>query len=324
MTTPFDRFLQLQGFALLDGGLATELEHRGHDLKHKLWSAKLLRHDSDVIRQVHLDFLRAGADCITAATYQANLAGFAEAGISSAEGVCLSLKAIELAIEARSQFLAENQDDSRIPPLVAASIGPYGAYLADGSEYRGDYSISPQQLLQFHQPRWELLQSSGADVFAFETIPSFEEARACINLLQASPAAQAWISFSCKDGQHICDGTPLRKCAELVRDCAQIFAVGVNCTAPQFIPDLLQECKIGAPEKVVVVYPNSGETYDGNLKTWSGAKDVIDFPQSGKEWFDLGARLLGGCCRITPAQIFDLRISLLKGAMPDPPNFGDR
>jgi homocysteine S-methyltransferase len=311
LISPLDRFLQQNGFVLLDGGLATELEARGHDLNHKLWSAKLLRFDPLAIRQVHYDFLVAGADCITTATYQANLAGFAEVGIPPDQGTALTLKAVELAVEARQLFLNDHPDSARPTPLVAASLGPYGAYLADGSEYRGRYRISNRELHKFHQSRWQILQDSGADIFAFETIPSLVEAEICLEILQATPAAQAWISFSCKDGQHICDGTPLKKCAELVGGCDQILAVGVNCTAPHLLAELIPAAKAGAPNKAIVVYPNSGESYDGDLKQWSGVADVIDFEQAAVEWFELGATLIGGCCRTTPAQIAGINKALL-------------
>ena len=216
-----------QGFVLLDGGLATELESRGHDLNHNLWSAKLLMDTPEEICQVHLDFLNAGADCIITATYQASIRGFMKEGMSRAEAEALIQTAVDMAAQARDQFLEDNDDPLRVRPWVAASVGPYGAFLADGSEYRGDYSATDSELRSFHNSRWELLKNSDADVFAFETIPSIREAEVLLEILKATPGSYAWISFSCKDELHICDGTPISECAKLFGDCEQIDGTSI-------------------------------------------------------------------------------------------------
>ena len=300
-----------QGFVILDGGLATELENRGHDLNHKLWSAKLLLDTPEEIRQVHSDFLNAGADCIITANYQASVRGFMDEGMAQGEAEVLIIKAVKMAVEARDEFLRHNKDPQRVRPLVAVSIGPYGAFLADGSEFRGDYAASNSELRSFHEPRWELLQNSGADLFAFETIPSVREAEILLDILRHTPDTYAWISFSCKDGERICDTTPIVECAKMFNNCNQIIAVGINCTAPRFVPSLIQRVHQGAPSKPIVVYPNSGEIYNAKSKTWSDFEDVVDFRKSAAQWFDLGARFIGGCCRTTPDHISEMRQVLL-------------
>ena len=285
--SPIAAFLKQQGFVLLDGGLATELEKRGHNLNNNLWSASLLINHPQEIRKVHLSYLDAGADCITTATYQASIPGFVEQGISEKKAKSLLKKALEIASEAREQYLdnSKNKNPSRIRPLIAVSIGPFGAYLADGSEFRGDYSVSTQKLRSFHESRWEILADSSADIFAFETIPSFREAVVLLELLKSTPEVYAWISFSCRDGMRISDGTYLAECAELFVNCEQIVGVGVN--------------------------PNSGEVYDENRKSWIGSSDLINLGTAAIEWFNLGARLLGGCCRTNPNHIADMKKALL-------------
>ncbi len=311
--SPLTVFLEMQGFLLLDGGLATELEKRGHNLNTKLWSAGLLNSHPDEIRAVHRAYLEAGADCIISATYQATVPGFMEAGLSEKEAKSLIQKAVAIARDARDEYFAScrNGNRGKTRPLIAASIGPYGAYLADGSEFRGNYSISPQELRAFHESRWEILADSGADLFACETIPSLAEALVLRDLLRTTPDVFAWVSFSCIDGQRISDGTPIRECTALFEECEQVVAVGINCTAPKFIPSLITEARKGTPTKPVVVYPNLGETYDDTKRAWIGASESVNFAKAAIEWFQLGARLLGGCCRTTPNHIAEMRSSLL-------------
>ena len=240
---------------LLDGGLSNELERQGCDLNQKLWSAKLLESNPEAIVLAHLAYLEAGAQCIITSSYQATLPGFMAIGYDQSSASTLILKSVQLAEEARRRFMLLNPRQPK--PLIAASIGPYGAYLADGSEYRGDYSISDPELTGFHESRINLLDNSTADIFACETIPSFQEAKvlsACLKTKKKS----AWISFSCKDGKHISDGTPIEKCAAFFAHHPTVFAIGVNCTSPNYISELIQSIKTKSGDKKIVVYPNSG------------------------------------------------------------------
>jgi homocysteine S-methyltransferase len=303
MPNPITPFLQKQGTLILDGGLATELERQGHDLSDSLWSARLLADDPAAIRQVHLDYYWAGADCCTSATYQATIAGFMERGMSAAAARELIRLSVRLVIEARDEFWAvEGNRINRWRPIVAASVGPYGAYLADGSEYSGDYNLDERGLTEFHRERWAILAESGADILACETIPSFAEARALAELLAESDDAWAWFSFSCRDGQRIHDGTPIVECAAFLAGIERVAAVGINCTPPRFIPDLIRAVT-AVIDKPVIVYPNSGETYDPVAKRWLGESVPSEFGTYSREWRKLGAGLIGGCCRTTPAHI---------------------
>lgn len=285
---------------LLDGGLSNELERQGCDLNQKLWSAKLLASDPEAIILAHLSYLESGAGCIITSSYQATLPGFMAIGYDEQSASGLILKSVELAEEARNRFLSLHPHASK--PLIAASIGPYGAYLADGSEYRGDYVISDQELTVFHKPRINLLDNSTADMLACETIPCFQEAKVLSAILK-NVKKPAWISFSCKDGKHISDGTPIEQCAAYFADHPNVFAIGVNCTSPEFISELIRSIKTKSVNKKIVVYPNSGAVYHADTKTWSGLSDLSSCEIMVKEWMELGADIIGGCCGIGPHQI---------------------
>lgn len=285
---------------LLDGGLSNELERQGCSLEHKLWSAHLLDSNPGAIVLAHLSYLESGAECIITSSYQASIPGFMALGHDEPAASAFILKTVQLAEEARTRFLSQNPHASR--PLIAASIGPYGAYLADGSEYRGDYALSDQELTDFHEPRIHLLAHSTADILACETIPSFREAMVLAQILQ-NTNKPAWVSFSCKDGRSISDGTPIAKCAALFSRHPTVFAIGVNCTSPEYISELIRSLRTQSGDKKIVVYPNTGAVYHAESKTWSGLSDSSSCELMAKEWMDLGADIIGGCCGIGPEQI---------------------
>ena len=299
-------FLEQQGFVMLDGALATELERRGADLNHPLWSAKMLIEAPEMIRQVSQDYLNAGADIIATVSYQASFEGFEKAGISRARASKLMQLSVDLAVRAREAFWSSDENHlGRLRPLVAASIGPYGACLADGGEYHGNYGLDKKALIEFHRPRMAELAHSDADLFAFETIPSKLEAEALIELLAEFPQRKAWLSFSCKDEEHVCHGEPFADCAALVATSNQIIAVGINCTSPQYLIPLLDSAQ--GINKPLIVYPNSGEEWMAAENRWSGTACEI---QDATAWYDAGARVIGGCCRTTPDDIARMRAEL--------------
>ena len=296
---------------VLDGGLATTLESRGCDLDDDLWSAKILLEAPERIGEVSRDFLAAGADCIATATYQASLPGFLARGLTEARSLDLLRQSVRLASDVRDTFWSNpGNRGTRLRPLVAASIGPYGAFLADGSEYTGDYEIGEEELGSFHRVRWRTLAASEADVLACETIPSRSEAGVLLGLLRETPNRWAWVSFSCRDGRHLSDGGRL---VDAARDCdaeAGVAAIGINCTAPKFVSSLIGEARRGTA-KPVMVYPNSGEKYDAVGKRWHASPYDVDWGEAAAEWVRAGASAVGGCCRISPEQIADLRRRLV-------------
>ena len=282
---------------VLDGGLATELAARGFDLSDTLWSARLLADAPEAIEAVHLDYFEAGADVAITASYQASYDGFAERGYSPDETTHLLQRSVKLARSARDRFLARHAGSGRTP-LVAASVGPYGATLHDGSEYRGDYGLDEDALADFHRPRLAALISAEPDLLACETIPSLLEARAIVRVLRTHPQMRAWFSFTCRDGLHTSAGDAIADCARCLEGEPQVVAMGVNCVAPDQVTSLLHA--IGtASRKPVVVYPNSGEVWNAERRCWEGT--ASRFTVYLTEWLDAGARWIGGCCRTTPA-----------------------
>lgn len=306
---PIQRILNKFQLIVLDGAMATELERHGHDLNDSLWSAKILYEHPDSIKRVHRDYFEAGADCAITASYQATVEGYVQRGLSENEALKLIQSSVQIAVQARDEFWADvtatASQQTRPKPLVAASVGPYGAFLADGSEYRGDYKLSEEQLMEFHRPRMKALIEVGADILACETIPCMVEARAIARLLKEFPGTYAWISFSAKNEQHISNGESIAACAKWLNEHEQVAAVGINCTLPKFIPSLIHEIH-SHTDKPVVVYPNLGEEYDPVTKTWQGHTCTETFGQSARQWYEAGARMIGGCCRTQPQDIREI------------------
>ncbi|EKY3197015.1 homocysteine S-methyltransferase [Cronobacter turicensis] len=301
LNNPLTPLLNQQPFVVLDGALATELEARGCNLADSLWSAKVLMEQPELIYAVHLDYFRAGAQCAITASYQATPAGFAARGLDEAQSRALIARSVELARQAREAFYKEQPDAG--PLLVAGSVGPYGAYLADGSEYRGDYALSAAEFADFHRPRVEALLAAGVDLLACETLPSLSEARALAALLESYPQARAWFTFTLRDSGHISDGTPLADVAAALAPYPQIVALGINCVALEKTTAALAHLH-EATRLPLVVYPNSGEQYDAVSKTWRHDGHACQtLAHYLAEWRAAGAALIGGCCRTTPADI---------------------
>ena len=306
-TNPFAAFLTRSGAAVLDGALATELERRGADLNDPLWSARLLIEQPALIRRVHDDYFTAGADVAISATYQATYAGLSRRGFDERAATALFADAVQLAIDARNALWAAHRDDAaRVKPLVAASVGPYGAFLADGSEYRGNYALDEDALVEWHRKRFAVLAASGADLLACETIPCAAEARALLRLLDEHPDAGAWMTFTARDGVHIANG---ERFAEVVRECVtreNVVAVGINCTAPEHVASLIRAARV-VTDTPIIVYPNSGETYDAVSHRWVAECACPPFADYVATWLDAGATIIGGCCRTTPDDIRAVR-----------------
>lgn len=290
---------------LLDGGLSNQLEAQGCDLDNPLWSALLLKDNPDALVQAHRHYLDAGADCIISASYQASRAGFAKLGLNATQADELIASSVTLAKQTVSEYMADNP--THLPqqlhkPLVAASIGPYGATLADGSEYHGRYQINGKQLALFHQQRLTVLDNAEADILGCETIPSYREARVLQQLL-LNVSTPTWLSLACQDGQHINDGTPIEQVVALFTHHPKVFAIGINCTALQHVEALIGRIKAVCGDKMIIAYPNSGEQFNPNDKTWHGHCDETSIVEASQRWLAAGADIIGGCCRIGPKHI---------------------
>ncbi|WP_182629696.1 homocysteine S-methyltransferase [Pantoea hericii] len=285
---------------ILDGALATELEARGCHLADALWSAKVLMENPELIYQVHYDYFVAGARCAITASYQATPQGFATRGLDEAQSLALIAQSVELARRARQDYLAVRPDAKTL--LVAGSVGPYGAFLADGSEYRGDYALPEAEMMAFHRPRVQALLAAGADLLACETLPSFAEAQALVKLLAEFPEGRAWFTFTLRDAGHISDGTPLSEVVSWLNQQPQVIALGINCVALESVTPALQQLQ-RLTDKPLVVYPNSGEQYAASSKTWHSAPSGCTLHDKLDEWQQAGAKLIGGCCRTSPNDI---------------------
>lgn len=312
----FRTLLDAEGTLVIDGALATELEERGHDLKHDLWSAKVLRDSPESIEEVHYDYYRAGANVAITASYQAATSGLTKHfGLSEDAGQDLIKRSVQVAIDARAAAYKNGVDQTRAL-LVAGSVGPYGAFLADGSEYRGDYVRTLDELKDFHRPRIQALVDAGVDLLALETIPNRTEIEALLDLLKTEfPRAIAWLSCTMKDTDHLSDGTAWDDVLTLVDSrFEQIVAFGVNCVPMDSTAEALKKIH-SLTGLLLICYPNSGEVWEATTNTWHGQRPdaIITAPSDCENhaqaklsaefdsWTAAGAKLIGGCCRTGPA-----------------------
>jgi homocysteine S-methyltransferase len=283
---------------ILDGALATYLETLGADISGALWSASILLDQPSLIRQTHLDYFRAGANIAITASYQASIPGLIKhLSTSEADAAAIIQDSVKLAQEARDEYVAEqvkaasldadSGDALRKSLYVAGSVGPYGTLLADGSEYRGDYSLPQDEMKTFHRGRIQALVDAGVDVLACETMPSKAEIIALLELLGTEFADQeAWFTFTLRDASHISDGTPLSDIAALFTGNEQIVGLGFNCVSDDVVSEALGNLKPLVEKGALIVYPNSGEMWNAK------------------------ARVIGGCCRTTPGDIRTMKEAL--------------
>ena len=285
-------------FTLIDGGLSTVLEEMGEQPSGLLWTAAVLFDRPDVITAAHRRYVDAGADVIITSSYQASEPGFVAAGLSATEArrLLASTTAVARAAE---------------PSVVACSVGPFGAYLGDGSEYTGRYSASWAEVRAFHRARLQVLVDTAPDVFAIETIPSLAEAEIVVEELRTLTEAPAWLTFTCADEVHTCSGDVFAEAVMAVAPA--LSAAGVNCTAPGLVESLLRSLVTDLP---LVAYSNHGAIWDGDHKCWSGASGGVELPGLVPSWLAAGARLIGGCCGVGTAGIAAL------AALRGPKSFG--
>ncbi|WP_078861925.1 homocysteine S-methyltransferase [Streptomyces sp. NRRL F-5123] len=284
---------------VLDGGLSNQLADQGCDLSDQLWTARLLADDPGQIRAAHTAYARAGADVLITSGYQAGYEGFARRGIGRAEASALLRSSVTLARQAAAE---------RPGIAVAASVGPYGAVLADGSEYRGRYGRTVRELTGFHRPRIEAVAEAAPDVLALETVPDIDEAEAMLRAA-APTGLPVWLSYTVEGGRTRA-GQPLAEAFALAAGRDEVVAVGVNCCAPQDVLAAV-ELAVAVTGKPAVAYPNSGEQWDAAARRWAGPHTFT--AESALAWQAAGARLIGGCCRVGPAAIEDLRGRLDRG-----------
>ena len=288
--------LEKNKIMVIDGSMATALEALGANTNSSLWTAAALAEQPELVKQVHLDYFRAGADCGITCSYQATIPGLMAHGYTEAQAETLIADSVGLFLAAREEWWEEEgRAQGRAYPVCLAGIGPYGAFLADGSEYKGNYGVSDQVLYDFHRRRAEILTDAGADVLLIETQPSMKEVRIAAEIAE-DLGMDYWISFSCRDGQHINEGDLIRNCAaELSEGYPRLKMIGVNCSKPEYIASLIREIK-SATDLPIGVYPNSGLVYDPATKTWSAPEGQLDFGAYALSYMKEGAAAVGGCC----------------------------
>ena len=309
----FKDLLEKQDIIILDGALGTELERQGYDVSGRLWSAKYLLENPQIIQDLHEDYVRAGSDIITTSSYQASIPAFVEAGLSLDKANDLFKETVFLAQTAvKNVWQGLSLDEQqRSYPLIAGSVGPYAAYLADGSEYTGFYHLSEEEFKDFHRTRIQALLDAGCDLLAIETIPNGAETKALVHLFaEEFPQVEAYLSFTAQTVSAISDGTLIEEVGRLAQSSPQVLAVGFNCTAPHLIAPLLEKLK-QVCDKPLLVYPNSGEIYNVATNTWQDNPEkqlcLTDYSQL---WKKQGVQLFGGCCRTRPEDIEQLASGL--------------
>ncbi|MBV2354287.1 homocysteine S-methyltransferase [Streptomyces sp. J2-1] len=290
------------GTLVLDGGLSNQLAAAGHELGDELWSARLLAERPEALVEAHLAYFTAGADVAITGSYQATFEGFARRGTGRAEAARLIASSVDLARAA-----ARRAETAR-PLWVAGSVGPYGAMLADGSEYGGRYGLSVAELERFHRPRVEALVAAGPDVLALETVPDALEAAALVRAVRGS-GVPAWLSYTIT-GDRTRAGQPLEDAFAVAADADEIIAVGVNCCAPADVRHAV-EVAVRVTGRPAVAYPNSGETWDPAARAWTGGMTLR--PELVPGWREAGARLIGGCCRVGPETIRSMTGAVARG-----------
>jgi homocysteine S-methyltransferase len=278
------------GPLVLDGGLATQLEAQGKDLTSSVWSARVLADDPDAVLDAHRTFFAAGAQVATTASYQVSSRGFASVGLDSIAISRLLRRSVRLARQASDEVADET--------WVAASVGPYGAALGDGSEYRGDYGLTVAQLRRWHRFGIQVLADVGPDVLALETVPCLAEAEALLEEVRGL-SRPCWLSMTCV-GDRTRAGEPVAEAFTMAAGVDEVVAVGVNCLDPADTPALVALAS-AVSGKPVVVSPNAGERWDAAARRWTGDQTAVASYVDG--WLDAGARLVGGCCRVGPGEI---------------------
>ena len=284
---------------VLDGAMSTPLERLGADTNNDLWTAKALIDNEELVYEVHKMYFEAGADLIITDTYQANVQAFEKVGYSEKEARNLIKKAVKIAQKARDDY--ENKTGKH--NYIAGTIGPYGAYLANGSEYRGDYELSVEEYQQFHLPRIEELVNAEVDILAIETQPKLDEVLAILELLKEKyPQQKVYVSYTLSDDDTISDGTPLPRAIHALEDYSQVIAVGINCVKLELVEPALKNMK-EITDKHLIVYPDSSAVYNPKSKTWSQTKTSATFEELIPNWYEAGARIIGGCCTTGPKEI---------------------
>ena len=309
---PLSQQLQ-QRLVLLDGGMGSALESKlPRKIEgHPLWSAAALLAHEEVVQVAHAEFAAAGCNVLTTITYQLSPQGCsAHAAVECETGEAALIRLCTQAVAVARRAAAESP--AAQPALVAGSVGPMGAASHDGSEFTGSYLVTADAARAFHEPRLRALHDCGVDILAVETQCNWAEIQwLADNLPSICPGLRAWVSFQCRSGEAIADGTLLQQAVRRVLQCPSVVAVGVNCAASDVCLDAVRLCAkevalhaaAGGPRVDVIAYPNGGGIYNGECNQWEGAAAGSSLALTLQNFVDAGATVLGGCCRVSAGEI---------------------
>ncbi|CAI2635763.1 MULTISPECIES: homocysteine S-methyltransferase [Apilactobacillus] len=302
-----NNWINQQDHILIDSSMSTGLEERGLKLNSNLWTAAALESHEDLIVDVHKKYFDAGSSMTTTNTYQASVPGLVKAGYSENQAIALIKKAVELADRGRNESTNPN------PKWLLGGVGPYGAFLANGSEYTGDYSLTDEEYIAFHEGRIKAMVEAGIDVLILETLPNINELKAITEYTKQFDIPVI-VAASLRDKSHLADGSSLIEVASFLESQEHVIAYGLNCTKPQLVTPALKVLKQSHPtHKPFIAFPNSGATYNPEIKEWN--HDDLSFEEFDEliaQWFNLDLKFVGGCCCMTEEQEQHIHDKFLK------------
>lgn len=286
---------------VIDGAMSTALEELGYNTQSELWTAAAIIDRPDLIYKVHFNYLKAGADLIMTDTYQANIDAFKKLGYSEPESKGFISHAVKIAQQARDDYEKETGKHA----YIIGTVGPYGAYLADGNEYRGDYNLSFDEYKSFYYEKIKLIINAGADVIGIETQPKLSETKAILSIIHTLSPIPVYVSFTLKDATHISEGIKLSRAVANVAIDPYVSAIGVNCTKLEIVESALHIMK-KVTKKPLIIYPNTSAKYNIKTKKWTKSSNSKDFKDYIIKWYNAGAQLIGGCCTTLPKEINEI------------------
>lgn len=341
---------------LIDGGLGTELEQRKVNINSLLWSSVALVEAADDVTKLHYDYYHSGANVGITCSYQCSedslKASDKEKYSSKESRLQVYKESVEVCKRAKIMRMADAKAiELLVSPEIAGSIGPFGSFLNDGSEFTGGYERSEDEYQAFHEEKLDFFMNGTEEVdyLQLETMPNFEEIKALLMLIkrknserketQGKSEKRFILSLSIRNEEQLADGTPLKAVVKYLHDVGYLskdpkttplMAVGANCLklkySVKFVENLtnyMNELQIyGFP---ISIYPNSGEIYDGIKKNWifdqsnekyyttnvNGEK-VCDWKILLDAWIASGAKIIGGCCRVGVRDIVEMNKVVLE------------
>lgn len=322
-----DQFLEKRHL-VLDGALGTQLESiipNDSEIQPKndpLWSTKVLMTQPKLIERIHYQYLQSGSDIIMTSTYQASCAGLIKYANSYTDEVAhVWERSVDMANNAIRRHKLENNTKPirNRDPIICGSVGPYGAFLANGAEYTGEYGMISNEELEKHH--FKLLQflilHPDVKLIAIETIPNFREFKVLVNLLTKllslhGPNQKFYLSINVRNESEMCDGTPVEKVMNYLNFKMKtmgilqrnIFAIGYNCVDYHLVTSLIDNLTMFNEFHIpMIVYPNLGYVYSTKHEEYIAYQDTNELELMILDWLKRGVKIIGGCCGSGPQEI---------------------